>query len=188
MFTSRLIEKAALSQIVSHLKNTGLYAKYNSTYRAHYTTKTFLTKIHSDIMNNFDKQNLTLLVMLDLSASFDTIDLNILINTIESRFNIIESSLQWFISYLMNHNQRILINNTSSNDASLKLGVPQGSCARPIAFLIYISQLYNIIGRHLPISEAYTNDTQFYIKFKPKELTTEHTIDIMERCIQDVRS
>ena len=137
MFTSRLIEKAALSQIVSHLKNTGLYAKYNSTYRAHYTTKTFLTKIHSDIMNNFDKQNLTLLVMLDLSASFDTIDLNILINTIETRFSITESSLQWFSSYIMNNNQHILINNTLSNDTNLKWGVPQGSCAGPITFLLY---------------------------------------------------
>ena len=38
------------------------------------------------------------------------------------------------------------------------------------------------------ISEAYADDTQFYIEFKSKESTTEHTIDIMKRYIQDVRS
>ena len=86
-------------------------------------------------MNKLDKQNLTLLVMLDLSTAFDTTDLNILINTIETRFSITESSLQWFSSYIMNNNQHILINNTLSNDTNLKWGVPQGSCAGPITLL-----------------------------------------------------
>ena len=87
-FASKLIEKAALKQIMPYLERSNLYAKYNSAYRKFHSTETLLLKINSDILNNMDRQRVTIVVLLDLSAAFDTVDHNKLQDTLKYRFKI----------------------------------------------------------------------------------------------------
>ena len=73
---------------------------------------------------SMDHQEITLLVLLDLSAAFDTIDHQILLNVLESDFGIISSAYKWFALYLSGRKQRVLINDRTSDDFHLSCGVP----------------------------------------------------------------
>ena len=77
-YLSKIIEKAALTQYVDHVESAGLSSSYNSAYKKNHSTETLLVKLHSDIMNNMDNKQVTLLVLLDLSAAFDTVNLEIM--------------------------------------------------------------------------------------------------------------
>ena len=74
-----------------------------------------------------DNQRATILVLLDLIAAFDTVNINILTETLKQRFNINDTSLKWLISYLTDRKQRVKINNYISKSFELQSGVPQGS-------------------------------------------------------------
>ena len=116
-------------------------------------------------MNNMDCQKVTLLVLLDLSAAFDTVGLDILTEIFKQhRFNINGTVLNWFQTYLSNRELRVSVNNTLSSKYQLKIGVPQG----PVAFLGYLSSLYDIIEKHLPSVGGYADDHQLYLAFRPK--------------------
>ena len=83
-----------------------------------------------------DKQEVTLLVLLDLSAAFDTVNHSLLLNILENDFGVTDSALKWFQSYLSGRKQRILIDNSLSDVFNLTCGVPQGSCLGPVLFLL----------------------------------------------------
>ena len=114
-----------------------------------------------------DRQEITLLVLLDISAAFDTIDHQILLNVLGNDFGITGSAHKWFASYLTGRKQHVLINDHTSDDFHLSCGVPQGSCMGPILFILYISRLYHVIANHLPSAHGYADDTQLYLSFRP---------------------
>ena len=188
-FISKIVEKAALSQYIDHLEAMSMFSPQNSAYKKNHSTETLLVKINSDIMNNMDCQNVTLLVLLDLSAAFDTVSMDILSEIFQFRFNIKGTVLSWFKTYLTDREQRVKINSAISEKYKLKFGVPQGSCAGPVVFLGYLSSLYDIVQQHLPTVGGYADDHQLYIAFKPgnNEKQTD-AVKNLEKCITDVRS
>ena len=86
---------------------------------------------------NMDNQEVTLLVLLDLSAAFDTVDHVNLLNILEHDYGITDSAHKWFKSFLSKRTERVLIKDTQSTEINLEYGVPQGSCLGPILFLLY---------------------------------------------------
>ena len=85
--------------------------------------KSFLLKVQSDILMSMDNQEITLLVLLDLTAAFDTINHKILRDVLKNNFAIISSAQDWFASYLSDQKQSVHINNWSSDDFNLSCGV-----------------------------------------------------------------
>ncbi len=147
-----------------------------------------MLKVQSDIFESMDRQNVTLLVMLDLNDTFDTVSHDVLFTTLEHQFGVSGTVLDWFRSYLNNRKQKVLVNsNLMSAPRDLNCGVPQGSCLGPVLFVLYISSLYDVISCHLPSVHGYAYDHQLYISFKPDPLCTANTVKAMEACIQDVR-
>ena len=97
---SKLLERLILVRITKHLNNNKLVPINQSTYRQYHSTNTAALKVFSDILEATDHGQLTLLVLLDLSAAFDTVDHNILCQRLKSSFGFDGPALNWLRSYL----------------------------------------------------------------------------------------
>ena len=149
-YLSKLVERAVYDQTTNHVTQSGLYPILQSAYRLGHSTETALLKIQNDILAAMDNQRVTLLVfVLDLSAAFDTIDHQVLLNRLYVTYGIRGTALKWFHSYLSDRKQRILINGSYSSDFDLPQGVPQGSCLGPLLFTLYASKLFDVVESHL---------------------------------------
>lgn len=186
-FISKLTEKAVFNQICSFMMENDLYPILQSSYRKNHSTETALLKVKNDILLNMNKQHVTLLVLLDLSAAFDTVDHSILLSSL-NKLGLGNTALEWFNSYLSGRGQRISVRGCLSERFDLNCGVPQGSCLGPLLFTIYSHSLFDAVKEHLPSVHCYADDTQLYVSFSPKEETGESdALLAMERSIEVIR-
>ena len=166
-FVSMITERAVFDQVYAHVMNNELFPELQSAYRKSNSTETALVKIVNDILLDLNRQHVSLLVLLDLSAAFGTVDHTILLRRLETLFGVTGDALKWIASYLSTRSQRVTINGVLSNRFDLSFGVPQGSCLGPLLFSAYASKLFQVIKNHLPNAYAYADDTQLYLSFKP---------------------
>ena len=75
---SKIIEKAALKQIILHLDENARLPSYQSAYHAFHSTETALVDLIDNLLWNFEKQELCVVAIMDLSAAFDTVNHNLL--------------------------------------------------------------------------------------------------------------
>ena len=109
-------------QLIDHLKINNLYEKYQSAYRALHSTETALLRVQNDLLQAVDKHGGAILVLLDLSAAFDTIDHKKLLNILDVSFGIRGDALKWFESYLTDRTQTVQIGKEFSKSQTLKFG------------------------------------------------------------------
>ena len=114
-FVSKLSEREAADQLMQHAVDQGLDCKFQSAYKKHHSTETALLKVKNDLLMNMDNQHVTLLVLLDLSAAFDTVSHDILFDRLNTRFGVSGIALQWLQSYLADRSQRVSINGVLSD-------------------------------------------------------------------------
>ncbi|CAB4032643.1 Hypothetical predicted protein [Paramuricea clavata] len=133
-----------------------------------------------------DQREVTLLVLLDLSAAFDTVDHEIMLELLKSNFGVSGDALGWLKSFLSDRKQFVSVNQVLSNSFPVTCGVPQGSCLGPILFLFYVSKLFEIIKKHLPSSHGYADDTQLYLSFCPESPVCQNdAVKVVEACITE---
>ena len=99
-YVSKLSEKAAANQLIDHMSTNDLHMPLQSAYKQNHSTESALLKVKNDILLNMEAQKVTLLVLLDLSAAFDTVRHDTLLNRLKSRFGVDGKALEWFASYL----------------------------------------------------------------------------------------
>ena len=143
-FFSKILEKAVANQLNSFLNQNCLFDTFQSGFRPHHSTETALIKVLNDIRINNDSGKISILVLLDLSAAFDTIDHQILIGRLSSWIGLSGSALDWFRSYLKNRDYFVNINNFQSERITLSSGVPQGSILGPLLFNLHMLPLCQI--------------------------------------------
>ena len=85
-----------------------------------------------------------LLILLDLSTAFDTINHSLMMDILENDFGVVGVVKRWFRSYLDERQQRVKIKQHMSDCFQLNSGVPQGSCLGPVLFLMYASLIRTI--------------------------------------------
>ncbi len=143
-FTSKRVEKVVDSQLGSYITDNNLYGPLQSTYKEFHSIETALVKVTNDIICVVDNKILVILILLNLSAAFDTVDHTILLHTLENEFGTIGSALAWIKSYLSGRYQTMYINGASSTKRPLSCGIPQGSVLEPNLFKIYTLALAEI--------------------------------------------
>jgi exonuclease III len=164
-YLSKLIERVSAKRLLDHISINNLHEKFQSAYKQFHSTETALLRVHSDILTALDNKKCVLLVLLDLSAAFDTIDHHVLLSRLKSVTGLSGKAYKWFASYLSDRRQSVLIDKYKSTFWELIFGVPQGSVLGPLLFVIYMSPLGDIL-RSLGIQyHLYADDTQIYLTF-----------------------
>ena len=96
-FVAKTTERFVAQQVQHFMEENGIYGIYQSAYRAHHSAETALVRIHNDIAHSIDNRQSVLLVLLDLSAAFDTIDHTILLRRL-SGYGLSGDVLAWLTS------------------------------------------------------------------------------------------
>ena len=167
IYLSKLCERIVADQFHDHCKVNKLYTLYQSAYKEGHSTETALVKVQNDLLRAMDNDEVVLLLLLDLSAAFDTVSHDILLRRLEERFGVTGTALKWFESYLKGRKQSVLIQGTRSDSQTLECGVPQGSVLGPLLFTCYTSPLADLAENHNMGLHMFADDTQSYISFKP---------------------
>ena len=138
---SKLLERLVLRQLMKYLTSADLLPPFQSGFRPGYSTETAVLRVLSDIMYYVDRGDLAALVLLDLSAAFDTVDHEILLQRLQVTYGIDDTVYRWFQSYLLGRSQYIRCGLSRSSITRLICGVPQGSVLGPVLFILYTADL-----------------------------------------------
>ena len=173
-------------QIQNYVDTNNLNAYPQSAYRKYYSTETAVVRVTNDILRAVDNHHHVILVLLDLSAAFDTLDHAILLQRFQERFGITGNALRWMTSYFHERQQCVVINGTRFDWKQVLWGAPQGSVFGPMAFSFYSAPVEDIIMSHGLECMIYADDTQIYFSFNDLEMDT--AVSRIEKCVSDIRS
>ena len=183
-FLSKLIEKIVCRRIETHLEINSLLPPMQSAYRKNHSTETALLKIQNDLLLNMDKGKMSALILLDLSSAFDTINHNILLSRLRTRFHIDGLALKWIESYLKGRTQVIQIKGVGkSSERTLNWGVPQGSILGPLLFSLYTAPLGDIANKYSMDHHFYADDAQIYHALENAKCESD-----LQQCVNDYRN
>ena len=169
-YLSKLLEDAALMQLNEHFIRNNLKESYQSAYRPLHSTETALIKVFNDVLSELDSQNVMCLVLLDLSAAFDTVDHEIILQRLNLSQGLDDDILSWIKSYLSDRTQRVSIKGHYSQPRHLLCGMPQGSKFGPRFYNKYTEPLGKLL---IPLLyyHFYADDTQLLKSLNPRSAT-----------------
>ena len=152
-----------LDQLVPFLEEVSVVPRYQSAYRKLHSTETALVKIYDDLVSNTCHGKVSLLVLLDLSDAFDTVDHQLLLSDFFV-CGVEGTALSLLESYLENREQCVIMGESRSEPTTLKYGVPQGSVLGPVLFTVYTGTLSFLLEAHGVSYHFFADDTRLYIR------------------------
>ena len=99
-FIGKLAERVVLKQLTEHLDAQNLNISYQYGYKKHHPTETLLVRIVNDTLVASDEGSATIVMLLDLSAAFNTVDHQKLLHILKQEIDVDGIALKWFTSFL----------------------------------------------------------------------------------------
>ena len=140
-----------LKQCNIHCDNNNLLPDYQSAYRQNYSTETSIIKLCNNVLWAMENQQLTAFIAIDLSAAFDTVDHDILLNVLTTKFNVTGTALKRLDSYVRPKYCKVAVNGYFSSNKELEFSVPQGSCPGLVLFTAYSSTMSEVVPKQVSI-------------------------------------
>ena len=147
------------------MARNGLTSDKNYAYMKNHCTEHLLLKVVNDLYLAFDQSRPSVVIFLDLSAAFDTVDHDKLLDILEHDIGIVGIPLKWFKSFLKGRSHKVKIGEEHSELLELLYGVAQGSVLGPQLFKIYIRSLYKYIEPTNFQIEGFADDHQLIKQF-----------------------
>lgn len=159
---SKILEKVTFWQINDYFQKNNIIPKHQSGFRLAHSTTTALLNLTDYILRAADERKAAVLIALDFSKAFDTIDHELLCAKLHY-YGFDQMSLSFFRSYLNGRTQRVKIGHEVSQSKAVQSGVPQGSVLGPLLFTVYTSDMFRCVNYcHI---QAYADDTQIVHTF-----------------------
>jgi len=150
------------ARFTAHAEDHELFPMRQSAYRRHHSTETVVSVLNN-IIRAADDGKVTCLVLLDLSAAFDTVDHDILLDVLRRRFLVEEPALKWFHSYLNDRTQVISVNDKESAPIPVACSVLQGSVIGPVQFISYSEDVVVVFNAHHHVQyHIFADDNQLF--------------------------
>ncbi len=181
-FIAKTLERVVFNQVSLFLSQNNKLDAKQSGFRSGHSTETALLSVTEALRIAKADSKSSVLILLDLSAAFDTVNHQILLSTLSS-LDITGIPLRWFESYLTGRSFRVAWGGEVSKAHQLVTGVPQGSVLRPLLFSTYTTSLAPIIQAHGFSYHFYADDTQLYLSFRPDDPTVAARIS---GCLADI--
>ena len=186
LFLGKLIERVVLRRLNEHMSRNNLHTPEQSAYKRHHSTETILVRITNDLLIASEGRTASVVMLLDLSAAFDTVDHNLLLKILSKEIGLRGTVLEWFTSFLKGRSQRIRLGKVLSEDIVIRFGVPQGSVLGPVLFNIYIRSIYGCVQKLNFNIHGYADDHQIMKSFHPSQQNSVLIHDI-QTCFTMVR-
>ena len=135
-----------------------------------------------------DNQTVTILVLLDLSAAFDTVDHKVLLRRLSQDVGVAHHAIKWFTPYMSDRTQSVHIHDASSPVGPLAYGVPHGSVLRSQLFSVYTAPVAKIISKYSLMFHLYEDDTQLYLSVKPLQMDVAAAVECIEGGVAEIRA
>jgi Reverse transcriptase (RNA-dependent DNA polymerase). len=164
---SKILEKVMEMQITAFLNANNVLPEKQSGFRRGYSCSTALSDLTDDIFKSRDNSEAMVLVLLDYSKAFDTLNYDIL-KSILHYIGFTNTASSLITSFLCDRKQRVSLDNKFSQPLIMLSGVPQGSILGPLLYSIYT---LNVIKSLVYCKyHMYADDTQLYYSFNPSEV------------------
>jgi len=128
-----------------------------------------------------ENQEVTAMIAIDLSAAFDTVDHDILVDVLQAHYGLQDAALTWMNSYLRDRCCTVHVNDGRSTARPLQCSVPQGSCLGPWLYLAYAGTLFDVIPANVSVY-GFADDHIAKTTFRPSSSNEKNAITELEKC------
>ena len=164
---SKVLEKILFSQLSEFFTKNNILPQTQAGFRKGYSTASALAAVTDEIIDALDKKESSLLVLLDYSRAFDTINHKLLCAKFKY-YGAAPSAVSLIFSYLSNRTQVVEVDGVKSNAIDILSGVPQGSILGPLLFIFYTADILMSVKNGKV--RAYADDTQLSYRFLSRDI------------------
>jgi len=180
-YLSKLLERATKTRLQEFLDEHDLMPAHQSAYRKFHSTETALLRLYNDLLVASDQGQVSGLCLLDLTAAFDTVDHELLLERLDHSFGVRGLAKEWFTSYLTGRSYSVIYGGKSSAIVQVTCSVPQGSVLGPLLFILYTADLAELAAKFGVSLHAFADDNQLHVHCDVSDVMS--SVDALEQCV-----